>query len=159
MLRHKPEEANLDMDKNGWVKVKQLLSNTNITMDELIDVVENNNKKRFIFNDTQTKIRANQGHSISVDVELQEKQPPTFLYHGTASKTINLLYKNGIKKMDRNHVHLSIDEDTAKNVGSRHGTPLILRIDTKQMFDDGIKFYLSENGVWLTEFVDSKYFN
>jgi putative RNA 2'-phosphotransferase len=158
LLRHKPEEASLDMDKNGWVKVKQLLKNTDITMDELIDVVENNNKKRFIFNDSQTSIRANQGHSVKVDVELKETEPPEYLYHGTASKTLISIYKDGIKKMNRNHVHLSIDEDTATNVGSRHGKPIILKINTKKMYADGIKFYLSENDVWLTDFVDSEYF-
>ena len=93
-----------------------------------------------------------------MDVELEEKEPPMYLYHGTASKTLNLIYKNGISKMNRNHVHLSIDEETAINVGSRHGKPLILKINTKEMYDEGIKFYISMNGVWLTDFVDRKYF-
>jgi len=91
LLRHKPEKANLDMDKNGWVTVKQLLKNTEITMDELNDVVENNNKKRFIFNDNQTKIRANQGHSVNVDVELKETVPPEYLFHCFKNKRRDII--------------------------------------------------------------------
>ena len=126
-------------------------------MQELEEIVETNDKKRYEFSDDKKKIRARQGHSVDVDVELEEKTPPDILYHGTATKFLESIYKNGINSGNRLYVHLSNDEDTAKKVGSRHGTPYVLKIDANKMFNDGNKFYLSNNDVWLTKFVDKKY--
>jgi len=158
LLRHKPEAEHLDMDKYGYVKVKQLLTALEIKISDLEEIVDSNNKKRFSFSKDKSKIRANQGHSIDVDLGLEVTTPPEFLYHGTATKYLESIYKAGIVKGDRQHVHLSKDLDTAKSVGKRHGTLVILELDTKQMFDDGVDFYLSANGVWLTDYVDKKYF-
>lgn len=104
------------------------------------------------------KIRARQGHSVNVDVELKEMTPPDVLYHGTAETSVDAIMKEGILKMNRIHVHLSQTVETAINVGKRHGNPAVLRINARQMHEDGIKFYLSNNGVWLTDFVDPMYF-
>jgi len=126
-------------------------------IDILTEVVETNNKKRFTFNEDKTKIRANQGHSIDIDINLDPMEPPAELYHGTAIANIDLIRASGIEKRNRQHVHLSHELDTAKNVGSRHGKPIILTIDAKQMQEDGCLFYISKNGVWLTDFIDPKY--
>ena len=159
LLRHKPEDAELNMDKNGWVNVSELIKNTNgkFTMEILEQIVANDNKSRYSFNDDKTKIRANQGHSIDVDVELTEAIPTEILYHGTANRFIDSIMKEGIKSQTRKYVHLSSDRDTAVDVGLRHGDAVVLKIDTKKMLEDGLKFYLSKNGVWLTDYVDTKY--
>jgi putative RNA 2'-phosphotransferase len=162
LLRHKPEAAHLIMDENGWVAVDQLLENCakyqfEFSLDELEIAVETNNKKRFTFNDDKTKIRANQGHSIDVNVELKPTVPPEFLYHGTAEQNLESILKNGIQKRNRLHVHLSADVETAKNVGTRHGKPVIFKIAALKMHQDGLLFYLSQNGVWLTDFIDPEY--
>lgn len=163
VLRHKPESAYVSLDANGWVNVKELIagirkSGRNITMSDLEEIVETDAKNRYSFDKYKNRIRANQGHSIKVDVELKKMDPPDVLYHGTAKKTLDNIYKEGIKPMNRLYVHLSKDYETAMKVGSRHGKPVILLIDSKQMKNDGVEFYLSENGVWLTSFVDRKYF-
>lgn len=155
LLRHDKEYK---FDKHGWREVSDLIKNHHYTMDELNEIVETNDKKRYEFSDDKKKIRARQGHSIAVDVELKETTPPNVLYHGTATRFIGSINKKGILKGTRQHVHLSETINIAKNVGKRHGTPCVFEIDTKQMFDDGCKFYLSNNGVWLTDFVDKKYF-
>ena len=162
VLRHKPETINLVLDENGWANVEELITkSTNdsqgFTFEELDEIVLTNDKKRFIFNEDKTKIRANQGHSIEIDLALIPQQPPDFLYHGTAQSNLDSILENGIEKRNRQHVHLSQDKETATKVGMRHGKPLILTIKTGKMFEDGILFYLSENNVWLTDFVDSKY--
>jgi putative RNA 2'-phosphotransferase len=123
----------------------------------LIEIVETNDKKRFSFNDDYTKIRANQGHSIDIDLNLIEDVPPTILYHGTVIKFIDSINKNGLIKGDRHHVHLSADIDTAISVGSRRGKAIVLEIDSFMMYNDGFKFYLSDNGVWLTDHVPAIY--
>ena len=129
-----------------------------ILSQEIIKVViETNDKQRFTYNDVKSKIRANQGHSIKIDIDLESVEPPSLLYHGTAKRNIDSILEKGIDKRNRQHVHLSNEIETAKNVGSRHGKPIILIIDASQMQRDGIKFYLSKNKVWLTEFVDAKY--
>ena len=120
-------------------------------------VVETNDKKRFAFNENKTRIRANQGHSVEIDLALKPIVPPEFLYHGTAEKSLNSIFENGIQKMNRQHVHLSQDKETALKVGSRHGKPIILTILSEQMYQDGNLFYQSDNGVWLTDFIDIKY--
>lgn len=162
VLRHHPEIIGLDLDENGWANVDELITkSTNdsqgFTFEELNEIVETNDKKRFIFNDDKTKIRANQGHSIGVDLALKPQQPPEFLYHGTAQSNIESILERGIEKRNRQHVHLSQDQETATKVGMRHGKPVILKINTQKMFEDRIEFYLAENDVWLTDFVDAKY--
>ena len=162
ILRHQPETINLTLDENGWANVDELREkcskrNINFTLEELDEVVETNDKKRFIFNEDKTQIRANQGHSIDIDLALKPQQPLEFLYHGTAQTNIDSILEKGIEKRNRQHVHLSQDKETATKVGMRHGKPVILTIRTGKMFEDGILFYLSENRVWLTDFVDAKY--
>lgn len=162
ILRHKPELIYLKIDEHGWVEVDQLLKGINDSgryiSKEMLDIIVNtNNKKRYQYNDDQTKIRANQGHSIKVDVELQEKVPPDILYHGTAQKYLDKIKKSGIRKMNRLYVHLSKDIQTAINVGKRHGQPIVLVIDTKKMLRDGYKFYYSYNGVWLCDDIAYSY--
>lgn len=159
LLRHNPD--GLKMDKNGWVTVSDLIQKVKITKEELDHIVENNNKKRFIYNEDESKIRANQGHTIDVDVQLKEAIPPKELYHGTSPNTALIIFREGLKPMKRNHVHLSADIETAENVGSRHcskGTlPAIIIVETELLLKTGHKFYLSENGVWLTNEISAKY--
>ncbi|ROH96094.1 RNA 2'-phosphotransferase [Chryseobacterium daecheongense] len=162
ILRHQPEAIHLELDENGWADIEELREKSarnkiNFTLEELDEVVETNNKKRFAFNEDKTKIRANQGHSIDVDLALTPQQPPEYLYHGTAEINIPSILEKGIEKRSRQHVHLSSDKETATKVGMRHGKPVILTIRTGLMLQEGIEFYLSENGVWLTDFVDAKY--
>ena len=163
VLRHRPELIDISMDVRGWVFVSELLNlskvkkDIHITMEELEDLVANNDKKRFSFNDDKTKIRANQGHSLDwVKIELEDvtKSCPGILYHGTAEKNVDSIFhpkKGGIKKMNRTHVHLSATVDTAKKVGSRHGKPVILEILTRRLAEDGHRIFKSENGVYLTD--------
>lgn len=155
LLRHSPED--LKIDKNGWVNVSEILVKLKIKLEDLEKIVAENNKKRFAFNEDKTKIRANQGHSIEVDVELKEVIPPDVLYHGTSKKNVKSILENGILKMNRLHVHLSSDLETAYFVGKRHGEPITFDIDTKTMYENGIKFYLSENKVYLTDDINPKY--
>ena len=163
ILRHKPETIGISLDDNGWADVNQLLSNIAIKDKDfnfkvLEDIVRTDGKKRYSFNDDKTKIRANQGHSIKVDVELKLATPPDILFHGTGSRAIDSIHKQGLKKINRLHVHLSDNYDTAVKVGSRHGIPVVIKIDAAKMLQDGYKFYISENGVWLVDNVPSKYF-
>lgn len=162
VLRHKPEVIGLNLDENGWAGVKELQEkcakqNQDFTLEELDEIVETNDKKRFIFNEDQTKIRANQGHSIDINLALKPQQPPEFLYHGTAENNVKSILEKGIEKRSRQHVHLSSDKDTAAKVGMRHGKPVLLTIMTGKMYKNGITFYLSENKVWLTDFIDPEY--
>ena len=158
LLRHDKEAFDNGLiDQNGWRNVSELVSDKGYSVDLIEEIVVTNNKKRYEFNEDHTKIRARQGHSINVDVGLTEAEPPKVLYHGTSSDVLDSIMGEGIKKGTRLYVHLSKDKETAINVGSRHGTPYVLEIDSEQMYKDGVKFYLSNNGVWLTEFVDAKY--
>lgn len=159
ILRHAPESINQKLDDAGWMPVQPLLKALNISKQDLDFIIENNNKKRFEYNDNETKIRASQGHSIEVDLGYEERKPPAYLYHGTSTNNLDFIFTSGIKKMGRHHVHLSADEETAKNVGSRHGRPIILRVNAEEMWNNGEKFYLSNNNVWLTDYVDIKYFS
>lgn len=163
VLRHKPDVANVTLDEHGWADVGELLAGINgigrkINTDILEEIVESDSKQRYSFNYDKTLIRANQGHSIPVDVELKEQEPPEFLYHGTATRFLDSIVKEGLKPMSRLYVHLSKDVETALKVGKRHGNPVVLKIYSWNMHKDGYKFYLSENGVWLTKKVDVKYF-
>ncbi|MCB0735999.1 MAG: RNA 2'-phosphotransferase [Bacteroidetes bacterium] len=162
VLRHKPETIGLKLDSNGWANTEELLAKMNengqsLSFEQLRIVVENNAKKRFIFTDDESKIRANQGHSISVDLALEEKQPPDILYHGTATKNLDSIKAKGLIKGQRHHVHLSADTETALKVGQRHGKPVLLTIKSAEVHKQGIKFYQSANGVWLTDFVDVEF--
>lgn len=155
ILRHDP--SGLSMDKSGWVSVSELISHIDITKEHLDLIVSEDNKKRFAYSTDELKIRALQGHSIKVDVGLSPTEPPKKLYHGSALKSVESIQKSGLIKRSRLHVHLSQDVETAKSVGSRHGKPIIFEVDSRKMQSDGIEFYQSENKVWLTDFVDTKY--
>ncbi len=159
VLRHKPETIGITLDKNGWADVSELLDkmNDDITLEILEEIVKTNDKKRFAFNDDKTKIRASQGHSIGIDLNISSKIPPDILYHGTAEKFLESIKNSGLNRGSRTHVHLSTDYDTAINVGKRHGKPIVLKIVAKKMNLDGYKFYLSENKVWLTKEVAKEY--
>jgi putative RNA 2'-phosphotransferase len=162
VLRHKPEEIGLELDENGWANTEELIEKCNrkgqkLNVELLEAIVATNEKKRFALNEDKSKIRANQGHSIEVDLNLIEVIPPEELYHGTVKNGIDEILIHGLKKMNRQHVHLSKDVETAKIVGARRGKPIILKIDSKKMHEDNYKFYVSENGVWLSDFVPSQY--
>ncbi|WP_456313449.1 RNA 2'-phosphotransferase [Pseudomonas shirazensis] len=164
VLRHSPVTIELKLDENGWADVEELIEKCNkkgsqnqMTAELLDYVVENNDKKRFAFNEDKTKIRASQGHSISVELDLNETEPSEYLYHGTVAKFLENIKKEGLQKMSRQHVHLSKDRETAIKVGSRRGVAQILTVRSGEMFNDGFKFYLSENNVWLTDEVPPKY--
>lgn len=162
ILRHKPEIIGIKLDKNGWADVEELISGVNrtgrrLTYEMLKEIVLTDNKQRYSFSDNHLKIRANQGHSINVDVELKEKTPPDVLYHGTADKSVASIFTYGLLPQSRLYVHLSSDKETALKVGARHGDPAILVIAAGHMAKDGYKFYLSENNVWLTKTVPAKY--
>ena len=161
-LRHQPERLGLTLDPGGWVAVDGLLASCTagrfpLSRKELEEVVANNDKKRFSFDSTKTLIRANQGHSVEVDLQLQPQIPPDVLYHGTGEKTVELILSAGLLKMNRHHVHLSPDVETARKVGTRHGRPVVLIIDAAAMHTSGYTFYCSDNGVWLTDHVPPHY--
>lgn len=162
VLRHKPEEIGLILDDEGWASVNELIEKINNTglalaFEDLKEVVETNDKKRFVFSNDFSMMRANQGHSIDVDLKLEPVTPPTILYHGTAEKNIASILKKGILKQDRNYVHLSTDIDTATKVGMRYGKPVIIEVAALEMSKNGYLFYLSENNVWLTDFIDNEF--
>ena len=158
LLRH-DKEAFKDgrINGHGWRQVSEL-AKLGYSRSILDEIVATNNKQRFEYSPDKRKIRARQGHSIPVDVELKEATPPDILYHGTATKFLESIYKNGILPGTRLYVHLSPDEETAINVGSRHGKPFVIKIDCQKMLADDCKFFLSNNGVWLTESVNPEYF-
>ncbi|CAN1213158.1 RNA 2'-phosphotransferase [Tumidithrix helvetica PCC 7403] len=161
-LRHQPEQLGLQLDVGGWVKVEDLLKasakhNFPISPSELEEVVATNEKKRFSFDPTGTLIRANQGHSVEVDLQLEAVRPPDRLYHGTGEKSVEAIMQSGLQKMSRHHVHLSGELATAKAVGQRHGKPVIFSVDTASMQKDGYLFYCSANHVWLVDCVPPKY--
>jgi len=162
VLRHKPEEIGLQLDENGWASVEELIKKINakgiqINAETINNVVETNDKKRFAFNHDKTMIRASQGHSIEVELNLPEITPPDILYHGTADRFLDSILANGLQKQGRQHVHLSATVETATTVGSRHGKPVILTINAKAMHNNGFKFYLSDNKVWLVDSVPCQY--
>ncbi len=154
-LRHAPHELGLTLQPGGWVLVDDLLTATErngfpITYDELVDCLETNDKQRFAFDETGDLIRANQGHSVEVDLQLEEREPPEALYHGTVERFLPSILKEGLVRGKRHHVHLSKDVETARKVGARRGKPVILKVDAGRMHRDGHNFLLSANGVWLT---------
>ena len=162
VLRHKPDAAGIHLDEHGWADAGELMEGIRATGRRidwkiLEEIVRTDEKQRYSFNEDKTLIRANQGHSIPVDVELEEMAPPDRLYHGTASRFLESIRREGLKPMSRLYVHLSKDEETAVKVGKRHGAPVVLAIDAAAMHRDGSRFYLSQNGVWLTEGVKPEY--
>ena len=161
ILRHKPETIEIKLDEHGWADVSELISGISKTrpfdMKMLEEIVRTDSKQRYSFNKDKTLIRANQGHSISVDVELEKKTPPEFLYHGTGEKFVSSIDKEGLLSKSRLYVHLSKDTDTAVKVGSRHGKPVVYRVAAGKMADDGYECFLSVNGVWLTKAVPAEY--
>ena len=156
VLRHKPELAGLTMDKHGWVSVSELIKALPTDIETLEKIVTLNDKKRFIFSEDKSRIRACQGHTIEVDVELKEAVPPKYLYHGTLMKNRERIEKEGLHPMKRLYVHLSADVNTAWSVAKRRKSAdgyVIYRIDTDAMIKSGCKIYQAENGVWLTKIV------
>lgn len=163
VLRHRPEDAGIQLDEHGWANVEELLAGVNaagrkIDREKLEEIVRSDKKQRYSFNEDGTLIRANQGHSVPVDVELAQQEPPEYLYHGTADKFLESIREKGLLPMSRLYVHLSRDAETARTVGRRHGRPVVLKVHSGDMHRDGVPFYLSQNGVWLIKKVDVKYF-
>ncbi|MBQ9745519.1 MAG: RNA 2'-phosphotransferase [Clostridia bacterium] len=161
ILRHKPEAIGISLDEHGWANVDELIAGIartrTFTMEMLEDIVRTDNKMRYSFNEDKTLIRANQGHSVPVDVELCECAPPAVLYHGTGEKYVASIEITGLMPKSRLYVHLSREAETALNVGARHGKPVIFTVDAAKMAAEGYKFYLSANGVWLTKHVPALY--
>lgn len=162
ILRHHPEHIGLKLDENGWANIQELIvaagrDKVELTTEMIRVVVESNDKQRFSFSEDGTKIRANQGHSISVDLQLPPETPPDILLHGTSTKALKQIRLKGLDKKDRNYVHLHIDPTAARDVGRRHGEPFVLQINSKQMSLDGLLFYKSKNGIWLTDHVPVEY--
>ena len=161
ILRHKPQVIGIHLDAHGWADVNALLAGISrkypINRDILDEIVGRDEKQRYSFSEDGTKIRANQGHSIQVDVELTLNEPPEMLYHGTAQRFAASIEAQGLLSRSRLYVHLSSDQETAEKVGRRHGEPAIYLVDAGQMHRDGYRFYLSANGVWLTKVVPAPY--
>ena len=162
ILRHKPEEIGLKLDENGWADVNELITRSAVagkifSARDLEEIVASNDKKRFAYNDNRSKIRASQGHSIDVELQLEVIEPPDLLFHGTVEKFLPAIKSQGLLKMKRQHVHLSRDRATAEKVGERRGEAIILTVRSGEMGRDGFFFYLSDNGVWLTDHVPEKY--
>jgi putative RNA 2'-phosphotransferase len=156
VLRHEPQRIGLILDPSGWVEVEALLTACRhhgmpIERADLEEVVATNEKKRFAYSDDGQRIRASQGHSIEVSLGYTPQSPPSQLFHGTATRFLDSIRKDGLNKRERHHVHLSADAETAQKVGQRHGKPAILIVLAEAMHSRGHTFFLSENGVWLTE--------
>ena len=161
-LRHEPARLGLTLEPGGWVAVDDLLRacaerSFAITRDELDEVVARNDKRRFAFDDTRTRLRANQGHSVEVDLGLAPADPPERLFHGTGRGSLGAILEQGLRRMGRHHVHLSADAATARRVGARHGPPVVLEVAAARMAADGHVFHVSANGVWLADAVPPAY--
>ncbi|MBE8996676.1 MULTISPECIES: RNA 2'-phosphotransferase [unclassified Nostoc] len=161
-LRHAPDAIGIKLAPGGWVAVDELITacaknKFSITRQELEAVVESSEKQRFSFDSTGTLIRANQGHSVEVDLQLEPAVPPDELYHGTGHKSVDSIMETGLCKMSRHHVHLSKDIATAQTVGARHGKPVVFAISAATMHQAGYIFYCSDNGVWLVDRVPPEY--
>lgn len=161
ILRHRPEVIGIELDEHGWADVGELIAGVAksrpFEMEMLEEIVRTDSKQRYSFNEDRTLIRANQGHSIPVDVELERKEPPEVLYHGTGEKFVSSIDRQGLIPKSRLYVHLSPDEATARSVGRRHGKPVVYEVMAGQMARDGKAFFLSVNGVWLTKAVPAEY--
>ncbi len=162
VLRHQPAEIGIKLDSEGWVPIDELLGalerhGRGLSREELLGVVKDNSKQRFAISEDGTRIRANQGHSVTIDLGLPPLEPPPLLYHGTAQRNLSAIRQCGLLKGNRHHVHLSSDPETAQSVGARHGKPVVLVVHAGDMHAAGHTFYRSENGVWLTDHVPPKY--
>ncbi|WP_127128921.1 RNA 2'-phosphotransferase [Pseudoflavitalea rhizosphaerae] len=162
VLRHKPETIDLHLDEQGWAAVDELIEKMNATgaavdKEMIRQIVDTNDKKRFAFNEDQSRIRASQGHSIDVDLSLEPVTPPDILYHGTAARFVESILQDGLLKQNRQHVHLTALKETAIAVGGRHGKPVVLEVNAGEMAKAGFEFYLSANNVWLVEIVLPEY--
>ncbi len=161
ILRHKPETIGKTLDEHGWASVKELIAgvarNEPFTMETLEEIVAMDNKTRYSFNEDKTLVRANHGHSVLVDVELEEKTPPSILYHGTGEKYVDSIMLPGLKSKSRLYVHSSSEVSTAARVGGRHEKPFIYQVDAEKMYEAGYKFFLSPSSVWLTKEVPVEY--
>ena len=162
ILRHRPDTIGVTLNDNGWVSVQDLIdaanaNGYNISRELLDEVVFTNDKQRFSYSHDRQMIRANQGHSVHINLELESIDPPDVLYHGTVKRFLNSIIASGLQKMKRQHVHLSATIETAINVGKRRGKPVVLSVNSGEMNHDGYKFFLSRNGVWLTDTVPHKY--
>ena len=162
VLRHQPETIGIELDQNGWTDVVTLLEKSNsygikLDIETLKHIVETNSKKRFAFNDTFDRIRASQGHSVEIELGYTSQKPPEILYHGTGEKSVQSILDTGLQKQDRQQVHLSADIETAIKVGQRHGKPVVFKVLSEQMYNDKFEFFISDNGVWLSDNVPAKY--
>ena len=161
ILRHKPEVIGITLDDHGWADTQELIEGVNrthpLTMELLEEIVRTDEKQRYSFNADKSRIRANQGHSILIDADLAETEPPEMLYHGTGEKSVASIEVQGLRPMSRLYVHLSPDTETARSVGSRHGKPVIYIVLAGEMYRSGYRFYRSANGVWLTKEVPVRF--
>lgn len=162
VLRHEPGKIGINLDANGWVEVETLLAalqkhGKTVTRPDLEEVVAHCEKKRFAFSEDGQRIRASQGHSVEVELGYRPETPPATLYHGTATRFLDSIRASGLDKRERHHVHLSARFDTAQQVGQRHGKPVVLEVNTAAMTAQGHEFFLSENGVWLTDRVPAEF--
>jgi putative RNA 2'-phosphotransferase len=162
VLRHRPDSIGISLDSQGWVLVDELIAKsraagTQFTREDLVHVVEASDKKRFSLSADEHRIRAAQGHSIRVDLGLTQQEPPTILYHGTAIRFVSSILAEGLRPKSRQQVHLSPDESTAQRVGQRHGKPAVLKVDALRMHQQGFKFFLADNGVWLIDQVPPEF--
>ena len=161
VLRHHPEKLGLTLDAHGWADTKALVEAINaiqpFDMKRLETIARTDSKQRYAFSPDKARIRANQGHSIPVDLELTPRTPPNILWHGTGERFVNAIMREGLKPMGRQYVHLSADPETAVKVGKRHGKPVLFTVDAARMVVDGLLFYRSENGIWLTDVVPVRY--
>jgi putative RNA 2'-phosphotransferase len=162
VLRHEPAHLGLTLDEQGWVSVEELLRQAqahkiNLTHEALLHIVETSPKQCFRLSDDQQRIRASQGHSVAVELGYAPAVPPAVLYHGTAARHQSQIMREGLQKMSRQHVHLSADPATARQVGSRHGAPVVLVVAAAQLHTEGKLFYQADNGVWLTDEVPAGY--
>ncbi|QDU75653.1 RNA 2'-phosphotransferase [Bremerella volcania] len=157
ILRHQPDSVGLTLSPGGWVAVEDLLAALKISREQLNEVVVTNDKQRFEYSEDASQIRARQGHSTLVDLQYEAATPPNLLFRGTATRFLHSIFEKGLIKGNRHHVHLSIDRETMIAVGSRHGKPVVLEVNAKQMVNDGSQFYVTGNHVWLTDHVPPQY--
>jgi len=160
ILRHQPDSIGLELSDEGWANIKELIGKTRkfkLTRELINTVVKTNDKKRFLISEDGERIKANQGHSIDVKLELEPVTPPDVLLHGTAERFLDSILREGLTKQQRHHVHLSETQKTAMSVGARYGKPALLKIDSKQMYEDGFEFFQTENNVWLVDHVPVRY--
>ncbi len=162
VLRHQPETIGIELDESGWVDVQVLLDALNrngkgISSETLHEVVRTNDKQRFAFSDDKQRIRANQGHSVNVELGYQAATPPDRLYHGTPAQFIDAISLEGLKKMNRHHVHLHLDTSIASSVGQRRGKPVLLSVKSGDMHAAGFEFFVTPNDVWLVDHVPTEY--